>query len=78
MEAVEQEADNIVLQWAYEEWRGLPMPSFNPNHLHDTPKPELEEAAIRGQIKWVAQKYGVTFRALDNYIEEKSNERVQV
>ena len=54
---------------AYEEWKNLPMPSFNQNHVSDRPKYQLEDEAIRGQIKWVARKYGLTFKELDDYIE---------
>lgn len=57
------------LQRAFKEWEALPMPTLDQNHIFDRPKVQLEDEAIKSQIKWVARKYGVTFEALDKLIE---------
>lgn len=60
------------LKAAYNEYARLPMPKVNERHMFDRSKHQLETEAIRGQISMVARKYGVTFKELDTYIEEKS------
>ena len=57
---------------AYEEYKTSPMPKLNQNHIHDRPKPELEDEAIRKQIRSIAEKHGILFKELDDYIEEES------
>ena len=52
------------------------MPGVNQNHLFDRSKYQLEEEALRKQVAWVARKYGVTFKELDDFIETKSKELV--
>ena len=63
-----------LLNRAYEEYAARPMPKINENHRHDRSKFQLEEEAIRGEITWIARKYGLTFIKLDTYIEERSKE----
>ena len=60
------------LELSYEMYARLPMPKVNQRHMFDRSKHQLETEAIRGQISMVARKYGVTFKELDTYIEEKS------
>lgn len=63
-------AKTVRLAAAYQEYTRLPMPEVDQNHLHDKSKYELEERAIRGQISMLARKYGLTFKELDNCIED--------
>lgn len=63
-----------VLQLAFEDYKNSPMPTLNQNHIFDRPKFQLEHEAITGQIKAIAEKHGLSFRDLDNYIELQSNE----
>lgn len=63
---------HFSLERAYQEYAARPMPKLNKNHLHDRPKYQLENEAIRREVAWIARKYGVTFEALDKLIEEKA------
>jgi len=58
-----------ALERAYNEYAALPIPKLDEKHLHDRPKYQLENEAIREQIAWVARKHGVEFKDLDNFIE---------
>jgi len=60
------------IERAFEEYAAAPMPKLNQNHIFDRSKHELENNAIRRQIAWISRKYGITFKELDDYIEEQS------
>ena len=60
------------IEIAYEQYKNSPMPKLNQNHIFDRPKHELENEAIRNQIKRIAELNSVSFKELDDYIESES------
>jgi len=60
------------LEIAYEQYKNSPMPTLNQNHISDRPKFQLEDEAIRNQIKRIAESNGISFKELDDYIESES------
>lgn len=61
-----------LIERAYNEWARLPMPTLDQNHIFDRSKYQLEDEAIKTEIKWVAKKYGLEFRDLDMFIQNKT------